>query len=495
VIDDDLSGASSGDSNGRVDPGESIEMPVTVVNWTDETLCGVQATLRNQNPSDLYIEIMDSVVRYGDIDGFASASSPDAYEFTAALSCSSGHVIEFELIATDDQNSTWVSEFNVPVGGCEYVEHCQADVYVYSRWQWGGPNQYTEEFTLGVYDGDGGAFPVIPPRDRVWFIMDVKGVIYDLPKGDRPAVYYRGLVAEFDTSTCEMVDSFTISDSWDGNRGLAFEDPHGTSFASLWYTKWAVDTVFNVNFSGEIIGAYPAHHHITGLAFDSDNEHLWGIISGNPDMFIEYDVSDGAAIIQAPFPVPRSDGQGCSGCAAGLDYCEEEGVLIAVNQTTDHIVYFRDIEPGFSGMPAPRQPGVELLDSCAACGTRSPTGIAMLRGSSTQFVTGNPLHRPLPMDKYLLSVHLGCCIPPIRGNVDYDPEDMVDVSDMVYLVDYMFQAGPPPECIPEANIDGSCCASPPEESTLDIDISDLVCLVEYMFVSPDTCFPAPCPGN
>ena len=65
----------------------------------------------------------------------------------------------------------------------------------------------------------------------------------------------------------------------------------------------------------------------------------------------------------------------------------------------------------------------------------------------------------------------GCCIPPIRGNVDYDPGDAIDISDLVYLVDYMFSGGPPPVCVDEAdmNADGA------------IDISDLVWLVDYMF--------------
>ena len=64
-----------------------------------------------------------------------------------------------------------------------------------------------------------------------------------------------------------------------------------------------------------------------------------------------------------------------------------------------------------------------------------------------------------------------CCMPPIRGNVDYDLGDVIDISDLVYLVDYMFTGGPTPECLDEADVDASG----------DIDISDLVYLVDYMF--------------
>ena len=69
-----------------------------------------------------------------------------------------------------------------------------------------------------------------------------------------------------------------------------------------------------------------------------------------------------------------------------------------------------------------------------------------------------------------------CCLPPIRGNVDYDPGDAIDISDLVYLVDYMFTSGPEPVCWSEANVDGNG----PDHSS-GIDISDLVYLVDYMF--------------
>ena len=80
---------------------------------------------------------------------------------------------------------------------------------------------------------------------------------------------------------------------------------------------------------------------------------------------------------------------------------------------------------------------------------------------------------------------------PIRGNVDYDPGDEIDISDLVYLVDYMFTSGPPPLCWEEANIDGSGPANPPSDGPTDIDISDLVYLVDYMFNSGPP--PADCP--
>ena len=73
----------------------------------------------------------------------------------------------------------------------------------------------------------------------------------------------------------------------------------------------------------------------------------------------------------------------------------------------------------------------------------------------------------------------GCCFD-IRGNIDNIPNPDVagvggiDIADLVYLVAYSFQGGPPPECIEEADVDGTGGAIP-------IDIADVVYLVAFMF--------------
>jgi hypothetical protein len=72
-----------------------------------------------------------------------------------------------------------------------------------------------------------------------------------------------------------------------------------------------------------------------------------------------------------------------------------------------------------------------------------------------------------------------CC--DIRGDID-DSGDAPDVSDLVYLVNYMFKQGPQPPCLEEADVNG-------DGGT--INIGDLVYLVNYMFKEgPD---PVPCP--
>jgi len=57
----------------------------------------------------------------------------------------------------------------------------------------------------------------------------------------------------------------------------------------------------------------------------------------------------------------------------------------------------------------------------------------------------------------------------VRGDVNGDL--VIDISDLVYLVDYMFTSGPPPVSQTAGDVDGDGV----------IDISDLVYLVDYMF--------------
>ena len=72
----------------------------------------------------------------------------------------------------------------------------------------------------------------------------------------------------------------------------------------------------------------------------------------------------------------------------------------------------------------------------------------------------------------LSSLFVPCC-NDVRGNIDSDPAEVIDISDLVYLVDFMFSGGPEPSCFDESDVDGS--------GVEPVDIADLVYLVDYMF--------------
>jgi hypothetical protein len=74
-----------------------------------------------------------------------------------------------------------------------------------------------------------------------------------------------------------------------------------------------------------------------------------------------------------------------------------------------------------------------------------------------------------------------CCV--LRGDVNYDGADLVDIADLLYLIDFMFSEGPAPVCFDAADINGS--------GSKPLDISDLMWLINFMFQNGPP--PVPCP--
>ncbi len=80
----------------------------------------------------------------------------------------------------------------------------------------------------------------------------------------------------------------------------------------------------------------------------------------------------------------------------------------------------------------------------------------------------------------------GCCVGN-RGNVNGDQWDAVNVSDITFLIEYLFGVplGPIPPCPVEANANGDA-----EEQ---ITVSDITYLVDYLFGIPLGPAPPACP--
>ncbi|MDH4156111.1 MAG: M28 family peptidase, partial [candidate division Zixibacteria bacterium] len=80
-----------------------------------------------------------------------------------------------------------------------------------------------------------------------------------------------------------------------------------------------------------------------------------------------------------------------------------------------------------------------------------------------------------------------CCCSGFRGNANGAPPDRVNISDVAYLVDYLFgiPTGPPPPCPAEGNANGDA-----SEKT---NVSDITYLVTYLFGIPAGPPPPDCP--
>ena len=94
-------------------------------------------------------------------------------------------------------------------------------------------------------------------------------------------------------------------------------------------------------------------------------------------------------------------------------------------------------------------------------------------GSYTLLVGGSN-YKPLILN----SVPLGSCCQ-LRGNLN--DLGTIDITDLTYLVSYMFRGGPPPLCFEHGDVNASGA----------IDVVDLTALVDYMFRSGPAPMPAP----
>ncbi len=74
----------------------------------------------------------------------------------------------------------------------------------------------------------------------------------------------------------------------------------------------------------------------------------------------------------------------------------------------------------------------------------------------------------------------GCCAG-MRGNVDGDPSDAINVADLTYLVDHLFFGGLEPPCFEESDVNGDG----------SLNVADLTCLVGYLFFGAQCIEPCP----
>jgi hypothetical protein len=72
----------------------------------------------------------------------------------------------------------------------------------------------------------------------------------------------------------------------------------------------------------------------------------------------------------------------------------------------------------------------------------------------------------------LISNSLTCC-SGIRGNVDGDTNETINILDVIYLINYLYKSGPESNCLDEADADGS--------GSTAINLLDVIFLISYLY--------------
>jgi PKD repeat protein len=102
---------TGGNGDGLMDYGETNLLSLTVKNVGVEQADDVTVVL---NTTDLYVTITDNTEFYGNIAAGATAVVADGFEYEVANDIPDGHNVSFEVIATDVNDSIWVSYFAIP---------------------------------------------------------------------------------------------------------------------------------------------------------------------------------------------------------------------------------------------------------------------------------------------------------------------------------------------------------------------------------------------
>lgn len=104
TIDDDNSGGSSGNSDGVVNPGETIELPVQVKNFGSQSATGLTGVISSSDP---YVTIIDASEAFPDISGGGTGWSTEDFDVEIDEGAPHGHTITLGLDVTGE--STWHS--------------------------------------------------------------------------------------------------------------------------------------------------------------------------------------------------------------------------------------------------------------------------------------------------------------------------------------------------------------------------------------------------
>lgn len=108
----------AGNDDGWINPTEEIELPLWIINLSESTGVAIVGKLSS---NDSYITMTDTLKNFGDVVGNDSAyTGSDGYNFTIAHSCPDGHTIDFDLICTDTNDTTWLSSFTKSVRSPAY---------------------------------------------------------------------------------------------------------------------------------------------------------------------------------------------------------------------------------------------------------------------------------------------------------------------------------------------------------------------------------------
>jgi hypothetical protein len=447
--------SEGGNQDGLVNPGETVNMPLTLKNYGNDIAYNVSAVLHPT--SDPYVTLIDSSQNFGTINPGGIATSLEAYDFSVNSNCPNGHVIYFNLEINDESGNSWRSMIAITVvtPGLSYRSYWVNDE---SGGNGNGIPEPGETFDLNVLVKNEGAetasqvMGLLSTSNPHVYINDNTASFSDIPSNEvrfgtfevflfsnSPATNFPCFGLQTSTD-----DGYVFQDSFIltvGEPGFEDDMESGTSE----WTHGGTGDLWHLSTHRPHSGDWSWYNGIEGSWYFNNSMNCWlrssSFILG-PNSYLSfwlwYDVTnygvDGiyVEIVNA-----------LSGVADTLDYIGTGGDLDTVlNIGNDWLKYSYDL----SFLPPGTTIRVRFSFISDAQYTHDGEGF------------------------YIDDVRVGPTISTLPGDVTSDGK--VDVADVVFLINYLFVGGPAPNPMElgDVNCDGL------------LDITDVVYLVNYLYV-------------
>ena len=122
-IDDDLSGTSNGNDDGMINPGEDIELGLSLKNFGLSNANSITASITSETD---FITITDAEEEYGTIEAGNSIFCADDFDFTVDPSVLGGSEIILDILITANDRTEWQDKVYLTIDGAVI----EADNYV-----------------------------------------------------------------------------------------------------------------------------------------------------------------------------------------------------------------------------------------------------------------------------------------------------------------------------------------------------------------------------
>ncbi|MDX9856901.1 MAG: C25 family cysteine peptidase [candidate division Zixibacteria bacterium] len=457
----------AGNDNGIIDPGETASITVTIENSGTGQAINTSGMLFVADP---FVSISDNYGYYGLVDSVngMAINSGDPFEVSVDAGCPMGYGVTVSLDISADNGFTKALSFDITVG--DRVVFFFDDFSYDQGWTGLGGSA---EWQMGPVGGIGG-----DPASDYSGTSDNAVLGNDL-NGDGQ---YENYISPTQWVTSPVIDCSNMS-------GVLFK-----FYRWLGVERSQYDHVYLSVFDGtDWVQLYAnPDNSFTDGNWTEENYDVGAYADHNPDFQIRFGMgTTDVSLTYCGWNIDDIELKGYGTAATPVcDIPDDElHVMLQPGSATTEYITVRNAGDGalritFASAYTWLSCSGDQLVIAAGDSVEFPVQVncgGMSQGVHTGSLTYTSNDGGHPTGVIPVTLTVACCVG-LTGNVNNDAQDEVDLSDLIYFVNYLFSSGAPIPCPAEANVDGDLDGQ--------TDLSDLIYLVNFLFNSGP--LPQPC---